>query len=442
MPAGLSCGADCKPEILAKSYLGQAFAITAEQILNLFDALPQSASNCSAQGSSFGAGAFVRVGVGLRQSCKQYPNSVRAINKFAQGVVDALTYTSFVILDNNQATAHRDSQNARLPNVVIPLSSFRGGEIVVRTGQQDVVLDVSQGPVSFCAREHDHWTRPFRGRRVVLVLFSLQGFSHLSDEDARCLAQLGFPAPTQEALASKQVSEPMSLPARASSQPARDVCYPGNVLLSDVQQAASLGCNSLAPQGPNEDPMPRSKVPRLAPRLDRQAPLLLEICAGSAALSSAASQRGWDVVPVDQASCRFTPHTPLVILDLRDPSSLDVLLGFDRASPADWIHLELPCRTCSRARERPLPGTHGAQPLRGPDALFGLPGLRPFEAEQVAAANAVYRACIRPLFRAYQTGALISIENPVRSWLWPLLASLVKTFGHAGFAEWYFALTD
>ena len=208
--------------------------------------------------------------------------------------------------------------------------------------------ETSQGPVSFCAREHDHWTRPFRERRVVLVLFSLQGFSHLSDEDARCLAQLGFP--TKEALASKQVSEPMSLPARASSLPARDACRPGNALLSDVQQAASLGCNSLTPQGPSEDPMPRPKVPRLAPRLDRQAPLLLEICAGSAALSSTASQRGWDVVPVDQASCRFTPRTPLVILDLRDPSSLDVLLGFDSASPADWIHLGLPCWTCSRGQ--------------------------------------------------------------------------------------------
>ena len=94
-----------------------------------------------------------------------------------------------------------------------------------------------------------------------------------------------------------------------------------------------------------------------------------------------------------------------------------------------------------RAREIPLPGNQGARPLRGPDALFGLPGLRPFKAEQVAAANAVYRACIRILFRAYQTGALISIENPVRSWLWPLLASLVKAFGHAAFAG-FFALTD
>ena len=130
MPAGLGCVGDSKPELLAKSFLGQGFAITAEQILQLFDSLPRSCSNRSPQGECFGAGAFVRVGVGLRQSCKQYPNSISAINKFAQGSVDSLYYTSFVILDNNQAESHRDTQNARLPNVVIPLSKFQGGEIV------------------------------------------------------------------------------------------------------------------------------------------------------------------------------------------------------------------------------------------------------------------------------------------------------------------------
>ena len=77
--------------------------------------------------------------------------------------------------------------------------------------------------------------------------------------------------------------------------------------------------------------------------------------------------------------------------------SLDMLLSFDEASPADWFHLELLCETCSRARERPLPGNGGARPLRGPDALFGLSNLRPFESAQVAAANAVYRACVRIL---------------------------------------------
>ena len=67
---------------------------------------------------------------------------------------------------------------------------------------------------------------------------------------------------------------------------------------------------------------------------------------------------------------------------------------------------------------------------------------RPFEAEQVACANQVYRSCVRLLFRAYKTGALVTIENPVRSWLWPLLAILIKEHGPQSFVDWYFSLQD
>ena len=234
MPAGLGCVGDSKPELLAKSFLGQGFAVTAEQILQLFDSLPRSCSNRSPQGECFGAGAFVRVGVGLRQSCKQYPNSISAINKFAQGIVDSLYYTSFVILDNNQAESRRDTQNARLPDVVIPLSKFQGGEIVVRVDQREVALDVARGPVSFCARQYEHYTRPFQGRRVVLVLFSLKGSKHLSEEEKQCLCNLGFPLPSEADLDSEEIPEPRSLRTRASK---------------DAEPSASLGCNSLMPQG-------------------------------------------------------------------------------------------------------------------------------------------------------------------------------------------------
>ena len=156
------------------------------------------------------------MGVGLRQSCKQYPNSISAINKFARGILDSPSYTSFVILDNNLAEMHRDTQNARLPNVVIPLSHFQGGEIVVRVGQTEVALDVARGPVSFCARQHEHYTKPFSGRRVVLVLFSLKGSIHLSDQEKQCLFDLGFPLPSGSALASEVVPEPQVIQPPAS----------------------------------------------------------------------------------------------------------------------------------------------------------------------------------------------------------------------------------
>jgi len=37
---------------------------------------------------------------------------------------------------------------------------------------------------------------------------------------------------------------------------------------------------------------------------------------------------------------------------------------------------------------------------------------------------------------------MVSIENPARSWLWPLLAMLVKETGRADFIQWYFSLVS
>ena len=170
-----------------------------------------------------------------------------------------------------------------------------------------------------------------------------------------CLTRLGFPLPTEEALNSQVVLSPKVLfdrgrPAKSSSM---------------------LGCNSLKHQGPSHGEAPLAKVPRLVPDLSRQVPLLVELCAGSAIFSSVALASGWDVTPIDQSSCRFSPRTPLVFLDLRDPLCIDLILRFDQGAPADWFHLGLPCGTCSRARERALPGNQGARPLRGPDDLFG-----------------------------------------------------------------------
>ena len=164
---------------------------------------------------------------------------------------------------------------------------------MVNVEGQEVRLNVSQGPVSFCAREHAHHVMPFQGRRVILVLFSLRGCIHLSKEDRECLIRLGFPLPTDEALNSREVKPPKALFGPSPSK-----------------RASMLGCNSLKHQGPSHGEAPKAKVPRLDPNPARQAPLLIEVCAGSAILSSSALSAGWDVVPIDQASCRFSPHTP------------------------------------------------------------------------------------------------------------------------------------
>ena len=388
------------PEDFAQACLDN-LDFSESKVLQLFDLLPKDTSDRDANGVSFSGGVYCRIKVGLRKACHLFPRTLKVINSFASRVVPSHHYTSFVILDRVCTKVHVDTQNAYLPNVVVPLSSFAGGDILVKA-KSPARLRVSQGPVSFCARVHEHSTSEAQGRRVVLVLFSLLGAVHLGSADRRLLRSLGFPLPTSEALECDHVQEPRELFGRPPSASPRDVVLP-----------------------------PTEKV---------HAPWLVEVCAGSAVLSATALRAGWNALPIDQPSCRFLAHTPLFSLDMRQSSSPVLLASFASRANVAWYHFGLPCGTCSRARERPLP--NAPRPLRDADNLFGKAGLRPAEQEQVKAANQVYEQAVEVLFLAFSRGALVTLENPVRSWLWPLLAVLVKRRGPASFRQWYFALQD
>ena len=49
-------------------------------------------------------------------------------------------------------------------------------------------------------------------------------------------------------------------------------------------------------------------------------------------------------------------------------------------------------------------------------SLLGFPWRRGAEAAQTQAANEVYSAAIELLFVAFSMGAVVTIENPTRSW--------------------------
>ena len=289
-----------KAEILAKALVLQDSAIRAEQILSLFDALPQDRNDRNEQGFSFSSGAFVRIKVGLRKSCKSFPWAIQAINKFARVVVPSGFWTSFAILERDQTSEHIDAANAMLPSYLIPLSSFQGGQLRVQSPNGVVHLDVAKGPVTFCARQHMHSSCPFRGRRVVLALFSLQGAVHLSHEDRSSLQALAFPIRLEksvEALLPRQYVAsstterfvPSGCTSLSVPGPAEDL-LPKCAVSSARKDSAPSGSNTLSVQGPDGGQSPNSKRPRLLPepQPQRQAPLLVELCAGSAILSSTA----------------------------------------------------------------------------------------------------------------------------------------------------------
>ena len=89
-----------------------------------------------------------------------------------------------------------------------------------------------------------------------------------------------------------------------------------------------------------------------------------------------------------------------------------------------------------------MQGAPEPRPLRSGDEPLGLQGLSSPEAKRVELANKVYRTAVAALMECYFLGVSVFIENPERSWIWSVLAALVKEAGHCGFSRWYHDLVN
>ena len=177
----------------------------------------------------------------------------------------------------------------------------------------------------------------------------------------------------------------------------------------------------------------------------RQA-VFVEFFAGSGSFSRAMRKEGFQVFPVDHHANRFTPKVPIFTIDLSNPDEVKVAKQLLRFTKPIAVHFGLMCGTCSRAREKSLPahllkqGAPEPQPLRDESHLFGKPFLKPHDQVKVQQANLIYRHAVELLQECCALNCITSIENPSRSWLWPLLAVLVKQTEDEAFISWYFSL--
>ena len=136
--------------------------------------------------------------------------------------------------------------------------------------------------------------------------------------------------------------------------------------------------------------------------------------------------------PLDHSYNRFKPFAAIFQVDLSSPRSLELLVQFFREVQPIWCHFGLPCGTRSRAREKALSeelceqGAPEPRPLRAAHALMGLDGLTIAEKQRVEADNFIYQNAVVLLYILFQIQAIVSLENPERSWLWALLAILIK----------------
>ena len=125
----------------------------------------------------------------------------KAFNKLARAKVPDFGYTALCIFSNGP---HCDFHNANLDNAIISLGGFTGGGVWVEESGGTIpcpgdpsrlgrVLSFKNGVIRLRAKSVTHATMPWKGDRVVMVLFSAKHPSDVKEVHREELRALGFP---------------------------------------------------------------------------------------------------------------------------------------------------------------------------------------------------------------------------------------------------------
>ncbi|CAE7298427.1 unnamed protein product [Symbiodinium sp. CCMP2592] len=208
-------GSKLDPKVHADSYAEELLSLgrdpTAQELIRLFDMLPQEPllSNTRNDGAvAFSTGAYVKGPLlGLRSNCNKHPAASRVFAQAVQRAAPGMQFSTLSVFSDLKTEPHVDRFNSPFPNILVPLSNFRKGEVWVESAQgvfplevdgvtkRGILIDVASGPKAFYACSHVHATRPWSGRRVVIVGFCVARVQELDVECRARLAELSFPVP-------------------------------------------------------------------------------------------------------------------------------------------------------------------------------------------------------------------------------------------------------
>ena len=149
--------------------------------------------------------------------------------------------------------------------------------------------------------------------------------------------------------------------------------------------------------------------------------IFLELCAGSASLSSEVKRLGVEVLAFDHEANRHQTKCKVISLDPSMQHAFERIIELVTTCHVLGVHIGPPCGTCSKARGIPMAdGSAGPQPLRDDDNLLGLPNLGLRDRERVASANALYEKLGLLVETLERLQIPWTIENPTNSFLWDL----------------------
>ena len=414
-------------ETLASKFLTASSVPSCSDILLLAEALLHEAPDLDDRfesGNSVSAGLFFRFKPGARKVCKSHPLSVQAVNRLICALAPNHFFSSFVIISGVHSPRHQDSMNARAPNIVLPLSSFRGGELRISDAtdpalnsaplsSQCIDLPVASGPVTFNARDCPHEVLPSQGLRVVLAAYTLQAAFNLDacPELRASLTALAFPLPPADMVYGPADLVPQVLQLSPDQQ-ALLPCAANTAVASDQSCQTALNASSTPADRDIDSLLGPCCLPVPTPRL------FLDLFAGARApVSTALRNLGLDCFPavdiITDASC-----------DILDDDFFSLLC---RIADSGLVGAALAAPVCSKhSILRLRPG--GPKPLRDFAFPTGRPDLNWDSTSQLQESALLHDRSRLLLSRVSASGGLILLENPASSLTFhdPLMMSWIE----------------
>ncbi|CAE7797960.1 unnamed protein product [Symbiodinium sp. CCMP2592] len=360
---------------------------------------------------SFTSGAYVhQAKAGLRSNFHAFPFSTMLLAAVLSASFGSRCFSSVGLFLNLKAPLHNDANNDHAhPNLILPASVFHKGQIWVEGKGEcpcpdpDVprlgyLLPVADGP-QLLPSERLHATCDWDGTRLLIVGFCIRDTGLLSEAHRVRLLDARFLLPQVESGSASDAVLPVPPPKRPK------VAYrsPDAGPSTSASASTHTGLQEAFPQ--------------------RATPLVIEIFAGTARLSTACQKLGFRTLAIDKSTARG--RFPIQRLDLTDADDLCILLDIIRLEAANivWIHCAPPCGTASAARSRPIPeltaaGVRVPQPLRSTSEPQGLSTLTGADLERVQKANMLYRAVGQIADLARQLKIFVTVENPRNSLAW------------------------
>lgn len=168
--------------------------------------------------------------------------------------------------------------------------------------------------------------------------------------------------------------------------------------------------------------------------------LTIECFGGSARLTRALSDIGFDATSIDWIRNKSRPVGSSILLDLTSEYGRVILHKALRSGRVVYLHLAPPCGTASLARSIPMGEKPAGRkfvapvPLRSAEFPDGFPWLEGADLLRVKQANQLYEATAAAVMIADSLGIAWSIENPRSSWFWSTswIKDLISTLKAAG----------